>query len=97
MPATFSHVASSTDTQVIVKFANYADSTVSLSLTLDEAFGTPKGAKLHWSTTLDGSGDKMAQNVPGQEPMVGIQEAEIDVTAAVTVPAWTVGVIVVEL
>lgn len=82
---------------MIVKFANYADSTVSLSITLDQAFGAPKGAKLHWSTTLDGSGDKMAQNVPGEEVKVGIQEADIDVTGPVTVPAWTVGVIVVEL
>ena len=97
IPSTFSHVASSTPTSVILKFANYASDPVSLTLKLDEAFGTPKGAKLKWSTTLDGSGDKTAQNVPKEEPKVGIQEADVDVNGAVTVPGWTVGVIEVQV
>jgi hypothetical protein len=97
VPKTFSYVASSTATQAIFKFANYADTPLSLTLSLDAKFGAVKSAKLMWSTTLDGSGDKLAVNEPKKEVRVGIQEAEIDVTGPVAVPAWTVGVIVIEV
>jgi len=95
-PPTFTYVASSTDSQVFIKTANYSPSPIGLSLALD-GFEV-KSATFEY---LTGPHSK-ASNVPGQEVLVALKgpfDASMRKDGAVVVdlPAWSVAVVVVEV
>ncbi|KAL7416842.1 glycoside hydrolase superfamily [Mrakia frigida] len=95
-PQTFTYVASSTDSQVFVKTANYSPSPISLSLSLDGF--KAKSATLEYLT----GPHSQASNIPGKEVLVDIAgpfEVEVGKEGGVVVdlPGWSVGVVIVEV